>query len=438
MVVSFGIIARCGRWATVPPGGRSGIPEHPNGASLHLAALPYCATPRQYDMMMMLDILQRSLMVTGFVFTMMLVIEYVNVVSKGRWERVIGKQRGLQRSFSALLGATPGCLGAYAVVSLYMHRVITSGALVAAMIATCGDEAFVMLALFPRQALLLFAILFGLGLLGGLLTDLVLGGRKTHRVEHPDGTTGSHGPDIRCVPFSAREFLTQWRNCSAQRGWLALFLSLFLVGVLSGKLGHDHALPGVDAPEAHLVEGAEACEDPAHEHAGAHDDHAEHAGHAEETGAPWDWIRVTMLLSGLVGLFIVISVPDHFLEDHLWRHIARVHISRIFLWTVGALLLVDLLLSHAHVADIITDNPFSMLAIACLLGLIPESGPHLIFVTLYAQGAAPFAILLASSIAQDGHGMIPLLAHSRRAFIAVKAGKAILAFLIGLAVLLLD
>jgi hypothetical protein len=238
------------------------------------------------------------------------------------------------------------------------------------------------------------------------------------------------------VPFSGLELVTQWRDCSAQRGWLTLFLSLFLVGVLSGRLGHDHGLPGGESPQVHAVEVEAACDDPAHAHHADHDD-AEQAAH-EEAQAPWDWIRITMLLSSLIGLLIVVSVPDHFLEEHLWRHIAKVHISRIFLWTVGALLLVDLLLSHAHIADIITDNPFSMLAIACLLGLIPESGPHLIFVTLFAQGAAPFAIILASSIAQDGHGMIPLLAHSRRAFFAVKAIKVVVAFILGLIVLLVS
>jgi hypothetical protein len=66
---------------------------------------------------------------------------------------------------------------------------------------------------------------------------------------------------------------------------------------------------------------------------------------------------------------------------------------------------------------------------ACRIGLIPESGPHLIFVTLYAQHAAPFGILLASSIMQDGHGMLPMLAHSSRALVAVKAVN----FLLGLA-----
>jgi hypothetical protein len=70
-----------------------------------------------------------------------------------------------------------------------------------------------------------------------------------------------------------------------------------------------------------------------------------------------------------------------------------------------------------------------LLVMACVIGLILESGPHLIFVTLYAEHAAPFGVLLASSIVQDGHGKLPMLAHSRRAFLAVKGVN----FLLGLA-----
>jgi len=40
--------------------------------------------------------------------------------------------------------------------------------------------------------------------------------------------------------------------------------------------------------------------------------------------------------------------------------------------------------------------------LAVFLGIIPESGSHMIFVMLYANGMIPFSILLASSIVQDG------------------------------------
>ncbi|MDP6491780.1 MAG: putative manganese transporter, partial [Kiritimatiellia bacterium] len=73
----------------------------------------------------------------------------------------------------------------------------------------------------------------------------------------------------------------------------------------------------------------------------------------------------------------------------------------------------------------------------CVVGLIPESGPHMVFVSLYAEGVIPFSTLLASCIVQDGHGMIPMLAHSRRAFLGVKLINFIVGLAIGLVGLLL-
>ncbi len=58
---------------------------------------------------------------------------------------------------------------------------------------------------------------------------------------------------------------------------------------------------------------------------------------------------------------------------------------------------------------------------ACRSVLIQKSGPHLIFVTLYAQSVIPFGVLLASSIVQTDMACCRLLRIRGRAFIAVKA-----------------
>jgi len=75
------------------------------------------------------------------------------------------------------------------------------------------------------------------------------------------------------------------------------------------------------------------------------------------------------------------------------------------------------------------------LALATAVGIIPESAPHMIFVTMYAQGLVPFAILLASSISQDDHGSLPLLAVSTKVFIWLKVINIFVAFTVGLIVL---
>ena len=67
---------------------------------------------------------------------------------------------------------------------------------------------------------------------------------------------------------------------------------------------------------------------------------------------------------------------------------------------------------------------------AILLNAIKITG--FIFVTLFFQGAIPFSVLLASSISQDGHGSLPLLAESKKGFLAVKLVNIAYALIFGM------
>ena len=84
---------------------------------------------------MVVEIFQQTLIITAFVFIMMLLIEYINVQTQGRWQSSLKKSRFGQYLLGSFLGAIPGCLGAFTVVSLYSHRVLGLGALVATMIS---------------------------------------------------------------------------------------------------------------------------------------------------------------------------------------------------------------------------------------------------------------------------------------------------------------
>lgn len=144
----------------------------------------------------------------------------------------------------------------------------------------------------------------------------------------------------------------------------------------------------------------------------------------------WNWVRVTLTVLGFAGAFVVITVPDHFLSEHLWRHVALKHLPRIFAWTLGVLLAVAIAKRLVDLNAVVQENVWGVLVGAAALGIIPESGPHLIFVTLFDSGTVPLSILITSSIVQDGHGMLPLLAETGRGFVRIKALK----FGIGLAV----
>jgi hypothetical protein len=93
-------------------------------------------------------------------------------------------------------------------------------------------------------------------------------------------------------------------------------------------------------------------------------------------------------------------------------------------------------LEFLNLEDLVRENLFSILILAILVGVIPESGPHILFITLYATGIIPLSILLASSITQDGHGSLPLLAETRKDFLRMKGVNLVLGLIVGLAGLL--
>ena len=105
------------------------------------------------------DTLLESVKITLFVLVMMVAVDLLNVWSKGKFALLLdsaGKWK--QYLVSSAVGTVPGCMGAFANVSLYMHGMISFGALAGSMIATSGDEAFVMLVMFPKTAVILFKV----------------------------------------------------------------------------------------------------------------------------------------------------------------------------------------------------------------------------------------------------------------------------------------
>jgi hypothetical protein len=176
------------------------------------------------------------------------------------------------------------------------------------MISVSGDEAFVMLALFPKEAFFLFAVLFVLGAIGGKIADMLI-----HKFKVASCT-----------------------NCEEM-------------------VVHEH-----------------------------------------ETDI------------------------KHFFTVHIWEHIIKRHVWRIFLWTFAALLVMELGNQYLNLGKFAADYRYAFIVIAALLGIIPESGPHLIFATMFANGLVPFSVLLTSSMVQDGHGMLPLLSYSFKDSMKIK------------------
>jgi len=259
--------------------------------------------------------------ITLFVGVMMILVDFLNIWTKNNVERFIrGIKRHRQYFVSSLIGTVPGCIGGFTNVSLYMHGLISFGALAGSMVAVSGDEAFVMLALFPEKALLLFAILFLIGILGGWCVDLVV--KKFN------------------------------------------------------------------------IKTCQRC--------------GEMVAHPTENNIL------------------------HYIIIHIYGHIVKKHLAKTALWTFGALAVVEFGLKYFHLETFTSSYKIMFLFLGALIGLIPESGPHLIFVSLFSNGLIPFSVLLTSSIVQDGHGMLPMLAYSVKDSLLIKVFNMAIGLILGI------
>ena len=393
------------------------------------------------------DALRNSILISGLVIVMMMMIESLNIESRGLFFKGLRKTKTGQVVIGALLGSIPGCMGGFATVSLYTHRMLSFGALVAMMIASSGDEAFVMLAMIPQNALILFAVLFVLAIVVGIVVDKIYDrkhAQQCHKHDHDDC-----GVKTDCEGYELHEHACEHDSeaCphtvissedkvrvekSRHYGWkrICMFigLAIFIAALATGQLGHDHS--------AHA----------GHDHAGHSQTETctcEHHHHDAETSSPGtfnllseDWMNVLFAGLSIIILLVLIFASDHFVDEHLWKHIIRKHLPTIFAWTFGVLLVLGITLQYVDITHWTSTNTVLMILLATLVGIIPESGPHLIFLTLYASGAVSFPVLLASSISQDGHASIPLLAESKKSFIWAKLINCIVAILAGFTAML--
>ena len=328
-------------------------------------------------------ILLHSLMITLFVFVMMVLVDYINVLTRGKMSSAIKGSQARQYVIASFLGATPGCLGAFLNVSFYIHGLLTFGAMVGGMIATSGDAAFVMLPLFPEKALLLFAVLFLLGIFFGWFTDRITAPLNIIPCEGCELHEVHKGYEPRFFDLGALR-----QNLSRISWYRALILGTIVAALIV-------LLFGVFAP------------------------------------LTWSWQQITLMFLLVITAYVVVTVPDHYLKEHIWIHIFKKHVWRIFLWSFFALLFIEMGLEYWNLEGFVKENMVWVLLIGALVGIIPDSGPHLIFVMMFAQGLVPFSVLLVSSFVQDGHGMLPLLSYTLKDSILIKLFNLIFALAVG-------
>lgn len=376
------------------------------------------------------DVLRNSILITGLVIIMMLLIEYFNIQSKGEWFAKLQGSGIKQIVLGSALGLIPGCLGGFAAVSLFTHRLISFGALVAMMICSSGDEAFVILAMIPWQGLLLFAILFVIAVCTGIIVDKFI--FKKPQINLCPDNYEIHQHEDSSIPsiFKASSYKAMLHP-SKKRIAILAGVAIFIAAIIGGLLEHDHAHLHETGGEVHGHHHIEnVC---THNHTEAEE---HHHGEAHSVGfniLDERWINCLFAIFSIMTLLFTATAKEHFIEEHIWNHVIKKHLLPIFLWTAGALLICQIGIQYLDIQHWISNNMLLVILLAVAIGLIPESGPHLVFVTLFAQGMLPFYVLMVNSIVQDGHTTLPLLAESKGAFFKAKAINMAVGLIIGIA-----
>ncbi|MBN1645539.1 arsenic efflux protein [Candidatus Woesearchaeota archaeon] len=260
----------------------------------------------------------------------MIVIELLVLKYREKILKFINKKIILNYVVSSFMGIIPGCIGTFAMDSLYMSGLLGFGGIVAVMIATSGDEAFIMISMALRGEIswalivALAVLLFGLAIIGGYLADYIK--KKTNM-----------------------------RFCTK-------------------------------------------CKIEYHEE------------------------KEFKL--------------KHFFHEHIYLHILKKHIWRIFLWLFAAIFVIELLQDNITL-EFTGASIFFVFLIACMVAVLPISGPNIFLIVMFSKGMIPFSVLLANSIIQDGHGLLPIMGFSMDDALRIKLFNFIFGFVVGIILLVI-
>ncbi len=372
------------------------------------------------------------LAVTVFVAAMVLLFSWLQYATSGRFVDYIRKKKKFQPIIGALMGLTPGCGGAIVMMPMYARGYVTYGTVIATLIATLGDAAFVLIGAaiadssFVAPLIAVHIISFVVGVSWGYLVDMT--GTTPHKPLGRFGPTigedekplDSEIEDIGNSPLEdlPREVPDGLGYKILHQGYL-IWWGVTIIGLIFAILllvwsGQD--------PDYNL----ELTYDPS------------------TMDGFITWIGLIGTTSSVV---LYIAQKNWFSDDteatigdklHSMRE-TMIHAASetafVTFWVMIAYLLFEFTLLFSGVTEQTMskygDGPLAVI-IAAMIGLIPGCGPQIIAITAYTKDIISFPALTANAISQDGDALFPLLVRHKAASLWATVHTTIPAILAGL------
>lgn len=383
--------------------------------------------------------------VTVFVGAVLLLFGYIDYKYQGAFVEAIARAKNYQPVIGALLGILPGCGGSILIMPLYVKGSVTFGTVVATLIATAGDSAFIVMTQAPREFALITPICFAVGAAAGYVVDYYRMGQWVRR-----RSAGLRIPDLKKKHAEAEARLDELccddaatcRSCNLKHigheegdeidmllhhaapldpnglgyrithschliFWVVLAFG-FILGVLELAQIDINRLPGL--PNLGFAFG---------------------------------------ILGTLLTIFYTIC-SKKFLQAQSHEDIEHkvfslretlIHNAEetafVGTWVFAAYLFYEggvyLAGGEQIVAALLASTGLTAVLIGVLVGIIPGCGPQVVFVSLYLKGMFPLAALLANAVSQDGDALFPLIAMDRQAAFWATVVNTAVALIVGLA-----
>ena len=272
---------------------------------------------------------------------------------------------------ASLLGAMPGCGGAVIAITAFAKGNIRLGAMVAALISTMGDAAFLLLAKEPLTYLKVMIISTTAAILTGWMVDRF----------HPGELYNSEVNEIKI------NYIGKLRNRDF------FYIMLAFPGLILGCL----QLMQITFPNSNII---------------------------------LFFGVVGALFSIIIWSISPINAVSSF-DDHPFTRSTE-ETSFVTVWVIVAYLMYEysFILFGLDLTSISDANLIYIPIIAIIIGFIPGCGPQILVTTLYLNGVIPFAALIGNAISNDGDALFPAIALTPRMAILATLYSAIPAILI--------
>ncbi len=300
---------------------------------------------------------------------------------------LMGRAKYLQGFYASLLGATPGCGGAIIVVTQFTHGKISFGSVVAVLISTMGDAAFLLIAREPKTAVLVLGVSLVAGTISGWVVDAI------HGADFMRPKVNNALPDTKPNELPKPMQALDWV-------WIAMVL-----------LAVPLALAVAMQIDANAWFGAIGESDP---------------------------VRTFGVIGAVLSLIIWALKPGWSGQNiHDAGHSVRRRVvddtSFVTAWVVMAFLSYEVLVHFTGINIGTFFGAFTpiMPLVGVLVGLIPGCGPQIVVTTLYLAGAIPLSAQFANSIANDGDALFPAIALVPKAAVLATLYSAVPALIVG-------